>query len=172
MNFFTVIKKRRSIRDYKDRPLKEKTLQRILEAINQAPSAGNLQAYEVYLVTDEDRKAKLVKASGDQKFIARVPVVLIFCSHPARAAERYKERGIHLYAVQDASIACTFAMLAACALGLGTVWIGAFNEDQVWRIIGSPDGQIPVAMLPIGYPEKKTYVRKRRPIEELVHRIE
>ena len=172
MNFFTVIKKRRSVRDYKNRSLKKKALQRILEAINLAPSAGNLQAYEVYLVTDEESKKELVRAAGDQKFIAQVPVVLVFCTHPARTVERYKERGVHLYALQDATIACTFAMLAACAQGLGTVWIGAFDDSEVWRVIGSPDGQTPVAILPIGHPDDRPRIRKRRLIEELVHRIE
>jgi nitroreductase len=74
-----------------------------------------------------------------------------------------------LYSVQDATIACTFAMLAASALGLASVWVGAFDEDQVSRVISAPEEQRPVAMLPIGYAAGPPRQRARRKLEELVH---
>ena len=171
MNFFDVVKVRRSIRAFAGQDVEEEKLQRILEAANHAPSAGNLQAYEIYVVRKMTDRRALARASFGQEFVAGAPVSLVFCACPRRAAPRYGQRGERLYATQDATIACTFAMLAATALGLATVWIGAFSDDQVWRAIGSPDGSDPVAVLPIGYPAENPMPSKRRPITDLVHEI-
>lgn len=172
MDFFDTINERHSIRAYMMQPVEPERLQQIFQAINRAPSAGNLQAYEVYLVTDSDHKSALSKSAYDQEFLTQAPLVLVFCAHAARSAERYKKRGIELYCVQDATIACTFAMLAAAALGLSTVWVGAFNEEAVRGIIGAPQGQRPVAMLPVGYAAEAPRIRPRRSLNELIHHVE
>jgi nitroreductase len=140
--------------------------------VNKAPSAGNLQAYEVYLVCDDKHKASLVTAAGDQEFLAQAPIVLVFCAHANRSVSRYQERGIELYCVQDATIACTFAMLAATTLGLSTVWVGAFDEDEVRYIINAPHACRPVAMLPIGYAAESPRIRSRRSLSDLVHQVQ
>jgi nitroreductase len=171
MDFFDVVNQRRSIRAYISKPVEPEKLQQILQAVNKAPSAGNLQAYEVYLVCDDKLKTSLVTAAGDQEFLAQAPIVLVFCAHANRSAMRYMERGVDLYCVQDATIACTFAMLAATALGLSTVWVGAFDENQVQRIISAPQAHRPVAMLPIGYAAESPRIRSRRSLSDLVHQI-
>ncbi len=171
MDYFDVINERHSIRAYGNKPIDADSLQKILEALDRAPSAGNLQAYEVYVVADESCKRALVKASGDQEFLAQASVVLVFCSHAARSKVRYAERGTSLYCVQDATIACTFAMLAAAALGLSTVWVGAFDEDEVREIVHAPQGHRPVAMLPIGYAAEEPRLRPRRKLNDLVHQV-
>jgi nitroreductase len=172
MDFFDVVNNRRSVRAYADRPVEDKKLNSILAAANQAPSAGNLQAYEIYLVRSRSALRALAAAALGQDFVARSSLALVFCAHPARAAFRYGERGRRLYAVQDATIACTYAMLAATALGLATVWIGAFDDDAVKRAIGDPEGQIPVAVLPIGYDAEKPAPTPRRSLEDLVHQVD
>ena len=171
MDFFTVLKQRHSIRLFEDRPVEAGELQQILEAIGRAPSAGNLQSYEVYVVREARQRTALVAAAGDQEFLAQAPIVLVFCTHPERALERYKSRGTELYSVQDASIACTYAMLAATALGLSTVWVGAFDEQAVHEIIHAPSGQRPVAMLPVGYAAETPRIRERRPLKDLIHEV-
>jgi nitroreductase len=169
MDFFDVVSKRHSIRAYKDQPIEPEKLQRILEAINRAPSAGNLQAYEIYMVCEVKSKIALVKAAYDQEFLAQAPVVLVFCAHAARSAGKYGKRGIELYCVQDAAIACAFAMLAATALGLSTVWVGAFDENEVRYILNAPQAHRPVAMLPVGYAAETPQIRPRRRQNDLVH---
>jgi nitroreductase len=82
--------------------------------------------------------------------------------------ERYGKRAEKLYSVQDATIACTFAMLAATAMGLGSVWVGAFEPDEIRRIIGAPAKVCPVAILPIGYAAERPDPPERRPLEDLV----
>jgi nitroreductase len=171
MEFFDVIRARRSIRIFEERPVEEEKIQAILEAANAAPSAGNLQAYEIYLVQDPAALGRLAGTLPRMVFFSVVPVVLVFCANPERAAVRYAERGRKLYAVQDATIACTHAMLAATALGLGSVWVGAFREQEVSEALGLPGSVVPVAMLPIGYPGEIVEPRSRRPLQEIVHPV-
>lgn len=171
MDFFEVVRERRSIRAFKGEPVEENKLQRILEVINRAPSAGNLQAYEIYLVRDEQVRAALVEAARGQAFVAQAPIVLVFCAHPKRAEARYGQRGTELYTLQDATIACTYGMLAAAALGLATVWVGKFDEQAVAGIVGIPPDQRPVAMLPLGYAAESPHAPARRPVADLVHEL-
>jgi nitroreductase len=172
MEFFEVLKARQSVRAFAPSPVEEEKLGAILEAAGSAPSAGNLQAYEIYQVKADHLKRALARAALDQHFMAQAPVALVFCAHPARSERRYKERGARLYSVQDATIACTYAMLAATALGLATVWIGAFQDAAVRGAIGLPEDILPVAILPIGYPAEKPEPTSRRALDELVHRVE
>ncbi len=169
MNFSDLIKQRYSVRAYQSTPLKESVLQAILDAANNAPSAGNLQAYEIILVRDADRKQQLVKASLDQSVIAQAPVALVFFANPERNQGKYGKRGAELYAVQDATIACTYAQLAATEAGLGTCWVGAFADDAVRKAVGASAAMRPVAILPIGVPADAAGVRARRAVKDLVH---
>ncbi|MEW6402144.1 MAG: nitroreductase family protein, partial [Chloroflexota bacterium] len=168
---FEVINERHSIRAYENRSIEADSLQKILEAVNRAPSAGNLQAYEVYVVADSDCKRALVRASHGQEFLAQASVVLVFCANAALSRVRYEKRGMELYCLQDATIACTFAMLAATALGLSTVWVGAFDEKAARQIIKAPEGHRPVAMLPIGYAAEPPRLRPRRKLGDFVHQV-
>ena len=171
MEFQELIRQRRSIRGFTSQPVEEGKLQKILEAVNEAPSAGNRQAYEVYVVRKPGDRAALAAAAWGQDFIKASPVVLVFCTHPALSEVRYRERGARLYSLQDATIACTYAMLALVDLGLASVWVGAFNDDAVWKAIGSPAGQQPVAMLPIGYASEGPQSKSRRDLTGLVHEV-
>ncbi len=169
MEFLEIAGRRRSIREFADRPLEEEKLQRILEVVSLAPSAGNLQAHEIYVVMDLQKKKALAKASLGQEFVAAAPVVLVFCARPERSAGRYGERGRRLYSLQDATIACTYAMLAVTDLGLATVWVGAFGDSAVSSALGLPAELQPVALLPIGYAAEQPAATSRRPLNDLVH---
>jgi nitroreductase len=95
-------------------------------------------------------------------------VVLVFLSNAARAVRHYGQRGEQLYALQDATIACTQAMLAAAALGLGSCWIGAFEPAAVQRLLRVPRGWLPVALLSLGYAAESPAAAPRRPLTQLV----
>ena len=172
MDFFKVVKTRQSIRAFQCKPIDPEAIQQILETIDRAPSAGNLQGYEVYLVTNCAVRQALARSTGGQDFITEAPLVLVFCAHPARSAQKYGERGATLYSVQDATIACAYAQLAITALGLASVWVGAFDEDAVRAAIGVGHHLRPVAFLPIGYAAEIPELRSRRALVDLVHRIE
>jgi nitroreductase len=172
MDFFALLRERRSVRQFLARPVEAEKIQSILEAANRAPSAGNLQAYEIYLVTSPATLRLLGRASLDQDFIEQAPLALVFCAHPGRSSGKYGKRGSSLYCVQDATIACAYAQLALTALGLASVWVGAFRDDEVRRAIGVGDDLIPVAILPIGYPGESPAPTSRRPLSSLVHPLD
>lgn len=175
MEFFEVVHKRQSIRKFQETPLEQNKLTRILEAVNRAPSAGNLQAYKIFVVTEPALKARLDATSGNQGSVAEAPVVLVFCTDPKRSAVRFGSRGEQLYCVQDATIACAYAQLAATALGLASVWIGGLSgglePEPVKELLGLPEGFWPVALLPIGYPAETPERKPRRPLSELAEAI-
>jgi nitroreductase len=167
MEFFETLLQRRSVRKYLPDPLDPMLVKQILEAANRAPSAGNLQAYEVVVVTDAARRQQLAETSFRQMFIADAPVVLVFFANPARCRERYGELADRLLALQDATIACAYAELAAAALGLGACWIGGFGEDVVREVCSAPESWIPVALLPIGHRGENPDLQPRRSLEDL-----
>jgi nitroreductase len=171
MDFFEVVKQRHSMRSFKATLVEQEELERILESANRAPSAGNLQGYEIYLVKKASDRSALARAAGGQGFVAEAPVSLVFLAHPMRSSPQYGARGASLYAVQDATIACTFAMLAATTLGLATVWVGAFDDNAVSRVIRAPAALRPVAILPIGYAAAQPEPTSRRTLQDLVHEV-
>jgi len=160
-----VLERRRSVRSYKSQPVEEEKLRRIFEAANLAPSAGNLQAYHVYVFQEKSKREALAEAAHGQNFIEQAPVCLVFCTDPSRS-ETYGARGRELYSVQDATIAGSFAMLAAVDLGLSTVWVGDFDEERVREIVGEKTGR-PVAMFSLGYAAEEPQPSGRRAIEDL-----
>jgi len=172
MDFFEVVAKRQSVRSYAPHAVEKEKTDRILAAANDAPSAGNLQAYEIYVARKREHLSGLAAAALSQDFIAQAPAALVFCAHPARATGRYGDRGMRLYALQDATIACTYAMLAATALGLATVWIGAFNDEAVRRVLRVSADMLPVAILVIGYAAEQPLRTRGRSLEDLVHEID
>jgi nitroreductase len=168
MDFFEAVAARRSIRAYEPREVEQEKLQKILECINASPSAGNLQGYQVLVVKDAKKRQALAKASLDQKQLVEAPVVLAFLQDPGRAARKYGQRGKSLYSLQDATIACAYAQLAATSLGLATCWIGAFEDDAVARVLGTKGGLLPVALLPVGYAAESPAPTSRRSLDDLV----
>jgi nitroreductase len=170
MDLFDVVRERHSVRSFLADPVPRESLQRILEAANQAPSAGDLQAYEVYQVDDPTVREALAVAAYDQGFIEEAPVALVFVASPFRA-RRYGERGANLYAVQDATIAAAYVQLAAVALGLSTCWVGAFDEAKVASALHLPAGQKPVAILPLGKANETPAPTPRRALSDLVRTI-
>ena len=168
-DFFELVRTRRSIRAFLPAPIGDADRAAVFEAAARAPSAGNLQAYEIALVDDAEMRKKLAHAA-DQPFLAQAAMLLVFCAIPERSAATYGRRGESLYCVQDATIACAYAQLAADALGLGCVWIGAFVPEEVAEAIGAPHAAVPVAILAIGQRGEESSISPRRPVDELVRR--
>ncbi len=169
MKFSELLKKRRSIRKFKNRPVETELLMEIAEGARRAPSAGNLQAYKIAIVRDRETIRQLGAAALHQECVTLAPTVMCFCADLARSARRYGARGRNLYAVQDATIACAYAQLKATELGLGTVWVGAFYEREVTKILELPEDLRPVALLSVGYPAEAPPPIPRRPLEELIY---
>jgi nitroreductase len=168
-DFLSFLSSRASVREFSPDPLGEKEIGAILRSARTAPSAGNREAWDVVVVTDNEVRESLAEAALSQPHVREAPCDLVVCANYVRSMSRYGERGI-LYAIQDATIACTYMMLAAHAAGLASCWIGAFDEGEVKEILDLPEHVRPVAMLTLGrgrIPPERT---GRMDLSEHVHR--
>jgi nitroreductase len=163
------ILKRKSIRAFALKGLTDEEVESLIKAAISAPSAGNMQPWGFVAVRDRDVKEALVEASHGQSFIATAPVIIVICTEAARTTPRYKERGETLYCLQDTAAAIENIMITAAANGLGTCWIGAFDEGMAAAAVGLPAGIRPVALIPVGYPAQDPTPRPRRPVSEVLH---
>lgn len=133
MEFSEILKNHFCCRVFQEKNIEKERIQEILEAVNSAPSAGNLQAYYVFIVFNKKKKRALAEAALEQFFIAEAPAVSVFCANPQKSARKYGERGRNLYSIQDAPITAAFAWLKAVDLGLSACWVGAFQEKKFWK---------------------------------------
>jgi nitroreductase len=171
MNILDIILQRRSIRDFMDKQIPRELIDGLIESIRWAPSAGNMQSRKFYFVTNQEVKKNLAKAALNQHFIAAAPLVVVACVD-RRIAVRYGERGVNLYSIQDVSASIMNMMLTAQAMGLGTVWVGAFHEFEVFELLDMPDHLRPISIVPVGFPARIPMPTTRFSREELVTMIE
>ena len=169
MEFYEVIRTRRSVRSYKPDPIPEEVLKRILEAARIAPSGSNRQPWKFILVKDEELKKKVAECCHGQMFIAEAPIVIVACGYNIH----YNRGGYmgDLSMLVDVSIAMTHLILAARAEGLGTCWIGAFDNECLKKLLKIPEDVNVVAITPLGYPKDPTAFKEpsyRKPLEEII----
>ncbi len=170
-DFFETVRHRHSVRRYQsDMPVGDAELNAIIETACAAPSAGDLQAYHIAVVSDQQQRSALQQIADNQPFIGEAPIALVFCADPGRSADRYGKRGEELYAIQDATIAASYAQLAVVAAGMASTWIGYFDENAVAELLSLDAGLQPVAILSIGYPAEIPEPTPRRPLDEVVSR--
>ncbi len=179
MEIFDAINTRRSIRRFNDKPVEDKKLQAILEAVRQAPSWANMQCWRFIIVEDPAAKDKIgelsyvesffsplgYKANPARKGLSEAPVVIVACADPAKSGYIHDQP----YYMTDIGIAAQNLMLAARALGLGTVFVGVFDEEKVRTLLDIPSTIRIVGLFPVGYPlEEKTAGPPRKPLSEIV----
>jgi nitroreductase len=153
MDILQAVKQRRSIRDFQKKDIPDQLLKKLGEALIWAPSAGNLQARKFYFVRKPALKKDLAAAALNQNFIAEAPLVIIGCAD-SRISFKYGERGVSLYSIQDVACSIMGMMLVAYENGLGSTWVGAFNEEAVSMLLRLPRHLRPVSIVPVGYPAK------------------
>lgn len=153
MELSAVIDSRRSIRKYKDKEVTDEQIRKILHAGQMAPSAGNLQGREFIIIKDASTRAKISHAAMNQQFIADAPICIVVCANFTRSRSWYGRRG-EMYAYQDSAASVMNMMLMATDLGLGTCWVGAFSDELIVELFQLPEGVVPVAILPVGYPDE------------------
>jgi nitroreductase len=163
----SIFMRRYSCRRFAATPLLHPELEHILEAAVWAPSAGNLQPWRLIVVTSDELKERLAGAAH-QEFVAEAPVVIVVCAVPGESTRRYGERGRSLYCLQDTAAATENILLAAAELGLGSCWVGAFEEPAAAAVLELPSAWRPVALVPVGHPLEAPAERERRPRREVV----
>jgi len=164
MDLFEAIRERRSVRSYQDRPVEDEKLNQVLEAARLAPSAGNRQEWRFVVVRDAGLRARLMEAARGQQFVGDAPVVIVACA---------PEHGHimtcgHPSFLIDVSIALEHMALAARALGLGTCWVGAFEQRKVRDALGIPDSVEVVQLMALGYPTEWPGPKDRKAMDEIV----
>jgi nitroreductase len=166
MDVFEAIEKRRSIRNYEPTPVPKEKLEKVLEAARLAPSASNHQPRHFIVVTDAEKR-KALSGGIFAKFLTQSPVVIVACGDEKIAPKWY---------TVDVAIAVENMVLAATGEGLGTCWIGSFDENQVRGILKIPKNLRVIVLLAIGYPSDKENlttkvfraVSKRKSLDETV----
>ena len=163
MDVFEAIKTRRSIRKYRQEPIPNEKLESIFEAASLAPSAANRQPWRFVVVQDADRKKALAEAANNQTFLRDAAAIVAALGDPDVSARWFEK---------DPMIALEHMALAATALGYGTCWIGAFDEDAVKRLLKIPVKMKIVALLPIGIPDETPTSRPRKELSEIFFKEE
>ncbi|MHC4940270.1 MAG: nitroreductase family protein [Planctomycetota bacterium] len=160
MKLLDTIRNRRSIREFARRKPAADDLDRLADALRWAPSAGNLQSRRFYFVRDRRTRARLARASY-QSFVGAAPVLVVACADH-RIRREYGERGVELYCLLDVAAAVQNMLLVASELGLGTCWVGAFDEQRIAKILELPAYLRPVSLIPLGYPAEEPEAPPRR----------
>ncbi len=164
MNVHEAIEARRSVRAYKDKPVPQEVLNRILEAARLAPSGNNHQSRKFVVVTDRNIREKLAQAANNQSFIATAPVVI---AAVGLNPQKMMSCGIPGDPV-DVAIAVDHMTLAAVEEGLGTCWIGAFSQEKVCGLLNIPAPYKVIELLALGYPADTARQKSRKSLEALV----
>ncbi len=160
--------KRRSVRKYEDTPVSEQQLQKVLDTIPYAASWANKQGWQVLVVRGEEKRAKIAEAlegNPGGKAVAQAPVFIAVCMDPEASGSPDGRD----YYMTDAGILMDHIMLQAAELGLGTVFIGMFDEAKVRAVLGVPERYRIVGLTPLGVPAKMPGERPRNTVEEVVH---
>ncbi len=164
MDVQEAIKKRYSVRSYQNRPVDDKSLKAVLEAARFAPSASNQQEWRFVVVRDSEMRKNLMKAANNQPFVGQAPIVIAACAVVTDKVMPCKQLA---YPV-DIAIAVDHMTLAAVELGLGTCWVGAFDEAAVKQLLEVPATARVVVLLTLGYPARPSAGKSRKPIEQIV----
>lgn len=171
----------RSIRKYKDQPIEEEKLQRILHAASRASSSGNMQAYSIIVTGDPELKKKLYRPHFEQSMVLEAPLLLTFCADfhrmrewlkASQAAMNFDNYMSFMIASIDAILASQNAALAAEAEGLGICYMGTTLAScaEIGEILNCPEHVVPVVGFSLGYPDENPAVRDRLPLTSIVHR--
>ena len=163
MDVLSAIKGRRSIRKDNSKAVEDEKLQKVLEAARFSPSARNQQQWKFIVVKDLETREKLTEAIG-QPFVGEAPIILVSCGIEPEGVMR---GGQPKYTV-DLSIATAYMILEAYEQGLGTCWLGSYDEDKVKEVLDIPEKVRVVAITPLGYPDESPSQKPRKEIEEII----
>ncbi len=168
-DLFNIIATRRSTRRFDKRRVEGWKVDEILAAADRAPTAGNFQGFQVFYIKNKKVKEALVEAANNQPYI-NTPVVLVFVAEPSRIRLKFPPSILEKFSLQDATLAASYAQLAAHGLGLSSIWVGMIDEEKVKSLLNTD--LRPSSILCIGYPDKKRPPKSRRQLKELIKVIE
>lgn len=154
LSFDECVEGRTSVRNYRPEAVSDFIINEALRIGNRAPSAGNLQARDFFIVVDKEVKKALANAAFGQKFLAEVPVVIVCCANMSKIETQYQDRGKELYVLQDVAASVSYMELYLMSRGYGSCWVGCFDEAIVSEVLKLPDHVRPIVLLTVGKPSK------------------
>ena len=165
MEFSELVKQRYSVRAYKPDPVEQYKLDQVLEAARYAPTAANLQPFQLIVIRTTGRESEL-RRIYNREWFTQAPLVLCACGVSAQAWVRGNDD--KAYTDVDVAIVMDHVILAATSLGLGTCWIAAFNPTAARKVLNLPDGIEPIIFTPLGYPADQPRAKERKSVAALV----
>ena len=168
MELDQVIKERKSVRKFKNLQVPWYLITECLDAATQAPSSGNVQNWRFIVIRNKESIAKISKMCDEQHWLLKAPVLIVVASDTTKISKLYGVRGEALYAVQNCASAIQNMLLKSHELGLGSVWIGAFDEISLKEFLNISPEVRPQAILALGYPDTYDHKPKRDPLEAVV----
>ncbi|MGF7139947.1 nitroreductase family protein [Roseimarinus sediminis] len=169
MEFSELVKQRYAVRDFSPRKVEEAAIEKLLDTARKAPSAVNFQPYRIYLV-ESDSKLDAVKSCYHRNWIKSAPLIFVVVGLHKMGWKRAVDSKDHTDI--DAALFIDHLMLQAAEMGLGTCWVCNFDLEALSQVLQLADDEIPVAMVPVGYPTSSDIpVKMRKGIDELVLRI-
>ncbi len=166
MVLLDLFRNRRSIRKYRPVDVPYDILIEAIEAGRWAPSSGNLQNWRFIIVKNREKIKKIAEACNYQGFVAEAPALIVVCSNTDEVVSYYGKRG-KFYAIQNVAAAIENILLYLSAKGLGSCWIGAFDEKKIKEILEVPEGVEIHAVITVGYPDEEPK-SNRKPLREIV----
>jgi nitroreductase len=157
MEFLDVIKKRISIRKYKDKPVEKEKINRLIDIMRLAPSSSNRQTWKFVAVTEENQLEKMRAACENRGPAMTAPLIFCICE---TEYEQLNDSGYNRGTI-DASIATTYLHLATYDMGLSSCWVGSFDSDMATKALDCPDGTRVVTVMTVGYPDENPAPRDR-----------
>lgn len=164
-----LIKSRRNIKFFLPKYVSWENIGKVLDAARHAPSCGNIQNWKFIVVTDASAKQKLAELAYEQYDIAAAGALIVVCAEVEKAERYYGLRGERLYSVQNCAAAIQNMLLEAHSLGLGSAWIGAFDEDNLKLELSIPEEVRPQAIVVIGYAKEVPEKPPKYPLETVVY---
>lgn len=163
MEFYDVIRLRRSIRSYHSTPVPQDVVERIAEAVNLAPTACNRQPFRVLFVTDPVKRVSLCKAYK-APWLVEAPAIAVVVGNASAAWKRLE--GDSIIDV-DCAIVMEHLVLAATEEGLGTCWVCAFDRAVADAALGLSVGEHSVALTPVGYAKESAQPQTRKSVAQI-----
>ncbi len=164
-----VIKERRSIKYFLPKFVSWENISKVIDAGRHAPSCGNIQNWKFIVVIEPDLKQSLAQACHEQYEIVPAGALIVVCAEPEKAERYYGERGRNLYSIQNCAAAVQNMLLEAHSIGLGTRWIGAFDDEEICSLLKIPKEIVPQAVVALGYPKEIPEKPPKYPLESLVY---
>lgn len=164
-----LIKSRRTVKYFLPKFVSWENIARIIDAARHAPSSGNIQNWKFIVCIESGAKQAVAGTCGEQYEIAQAGALIVVCNEVEKAQRYYGSRGEKLFSIQNCAAAIQNMLLEAASLELGSRWVGAFDEEELKKLLNIPEEVSPQAIIAIGYAKDTPPKPPKYPLETVVY---